>query len=139
MRAGVISGNVVVNVIEIDEALGPPAFDGVELHLDAGDSLVIGMMRQSDGSFALPPQPVETPASISRRQLRLWLLGVGLLGAVPEAIATIADADARAVAEIEWANADTIRRDNPLVMQLSAALGLSQEQVDLGFIAAAQY
>lgn len=83
-----------------------------------------------------PPQPSpedkrKTMAPLSRRQFRLGLLHVGIsTGQIEDAIAVIPDATERAIAEIEWQDANEYQRLHPLVVTLSGQLGLSAQQVD---------
>ena len=77
---------------------------------------------------SLPPVPV-IPQSATMRQARLALLGAGLLAHVNAAIEAMPGIEGEA-ARIEWEFASEIRRDSPLVVGLSGALGLSSEQMD---------
>ena len=92
-----------------------------------------------DGSWvvetALPPQP-QTPQSVTMRQARLALLSAGLLAAVNAAIAAMPGVAGEA-ARIEWEYAQTVERDSPLVAGLTAALNLTQTQIDDLFALAA--
>ena len=76
------------------------------------------------------------PKVISMRQARLALLGAGLLPGVDAAIAAMPGTDGDA-ARIEWEYAQEVRRDSPLLAGMIAALGLTSEQVDGLFVAAA--
>lgn len=69
-------------------------------------------------------------------QARLALLGAGLLETVDAAIAAMPGADG-AAARIQWEFLQTVRRDSQLVAQLAPLLGLSDEQLDALFTAAA--
>lgn len=69
---------------------------------------------------------------VSMRQARLALLQVGLLTSVEEAIAAGDDA-----VKITWEYATEVRRNDPLVLSLSEALDLSNEQLDYLFALAA--
>jgi len=82
----------------------------------------------------LPPR---VPDAVTMRQARLALLGVGLLDAVEPALAAIPDPVQRRAAEITWEYSAEVQRDNPLISALAAGLGLSPQQVDQLFIAAA--
>ena len=84
---------------------------------------------------ALPPQP-QTPQSATMRQARLALLSAGLLAAVNAAIAAMPGVAGEA-ARIEWEYAQTVERDSPLVAGLTAALNLTQTQIDDLFALAA--
>ena len=70
--------------------------------------------------------------TLSARQLRLALLGLGLTGAQVEAkIAAMPGTPAqREAAMIEWEYATTYQRDHQLVAMLGAALGLTEAQID---------
>ena len=70
--------------------------------------------------------------TLSARQLRLALLGLGLTGAQVEAkLAAMPGTPAeREAAMIEWEYATTYQRDHHLVVALGAALGLTTAQID---------
>jgi hypothetical protein len=94
------------------------------------DGNVIGMNQQAvDDSV---------PASVSPRQIRLWLLRQGIsLAAVDAAIDAIPDQLQRDSVRVEWDYAPYVERTHPMLVPLAAALGLSEQQVDQAFIEAA--
>ena len=98
--------------------------NGVNVPLDEADLA----QRAIDAQLMTAP-PVST---ITARQLRLALLGLGLTGAQVEAqIATMPGTDTtREAARIEWEYATSYQRDHPLVVALGAALGLTEAQID---------
>ena len=76
------------------------------------------------------PMPVALPP-LSRRQLRLALLSIGVTAGDVEAhIAAIADPVDQAAALIEWQDAGSYDRDHPLLLDVAAAMELPPEQVD---------
>jgi hypothetical protein len=83
-------------------------------------------------AFLAPP----LPRVVTMRQARLALLSAGMLSAVSAAIAA-APGTAGDAARIEWEYAATVDRDSPLVAGLIATLGLTSEQLDTLFAAAA--
>ena len=84
----------------------------------------------------VPPEP--TPATVSARQIRLWLLGKGVsMAAVDAAIDAIPDAAQRDSVRVEWEYAPYVERSHPMLVPLAAALGLTEEQVDQAFVEAA--
>ena len=87
------------------------------------------VIRTPDPS-SLPPV---VPTSITPRQCRLILLQQGLLASVEAMIAQQDEAT-----RITWEFASEFKRDDPLLNQLGVALGLTQQQIDEFFIAAAQ-
>jgi hypothetical protein len=91
---------------------------------------VIGMNQQAvDDSV---------PASVSARQIRLWLLRQGIsLAAVDSAIDAIPDQLQRDSVRVEWDYAPYVERSHPMLVPLAAALGLTEQQVDQAFVEAA--
>lgn len=83
----------------------------------------------------VPPAPA-VPEVVSMRQARIALLAAGHLAAVTAAIAAMPGIEGD-VARIEWEYAQDVRRDSPLIGALAPAVGLSSEQVDALFLAAA--
>lgn len=79
--------------------------------------------------------PPAAPSVVSMRQARLALLGAGLLSQVDTALDQM-DEPNRSAAMIEWEYATELRRDHPLVASLSAALELTEQQIDDLFMAA---
>jgi hypothetical protein len=72
------------------------------------------------------------PNVVSMRQARLALLQSGLLSTVSAAIAAGGEAD-----QIEWEYATEVNRNQPLVQNMKAGLGLSDADLDNLFILAA--
>jgi hypothetical protein len=106
--------------------------DGIrtwEVRDEAGN--VVGMNQQAvDDSV---------PASVSARQIRLWLVAHGVsLAAVEAAIDAIPDALQRDSVRVEWEYAPYVERSHPMLVPLAAALGLTEAQVDQAFIEASQ-
>ena len=78
------------------------------------------------------------PASVTARQIRLWLVSHGVsLAAVETAIDGIPDAMQRDSVRVEWEYAPYVERTHPMLVPLAAALGLSEAQVDAAFREAA--
>jgi hypothetical protein len=84
--------------------------------------------------------PVErsVPASVSARQIRLWLVRHGVsLAQVDAAIDAIHDQQQRQEVRVEWDYAPYVERSHPFLVPLAAALGLNESQVDEAFREAA--
>jgi hypothetical protein len=75
------------------------------------------------------------PQSVTMRQARLALLGDGLLDDVNAAINTLPSPQKEA-AQVEWEYAQDVQRNQPLVLMLLPALGLTDEEADQLFIKA---
>ena len=82
---------------------------------------------------ANPPPRI---TKVTMRQARLALLGAGKLPAVNAAIAAMQGAQGEA-ARIEWEYSQEVQRDRGLVSALSSQLGMTGEQLDALFAAAA--
>ena len=78
-----------------------------------------------------PPAPEPyIPTQLTRRQAKLILLQYGLLDAVEAVVATLPRA-----AQIEYADALSFERSNPLMKLVAETAGLTTEQVDAMFVA----
>lgn len=75
----------------------------------------------------------EVPFKISMRQARLILLNVGLLTNIDAIISTLGDA-----AKIEWEYATDIERTNPIVIEVTKLLNMTDRQMDDLFTAASK-
>lgn len=69
---------------------------------------------------------------VTMRQARLALLAAGKLEAVTAAVQQVGGA-----AQIEWEYATEVRRDWPLVVQLTGVLGMTDADMDALFVQAA--
>jgi hypothetical protein len=102
-----------------------------EVRDDAGN--LVGLNQQ-----AVEPESPAVPASVSARQIRLWLVAHGVsLAAVEAAIDAIPDALQRDSVRVEWEYAPYVERSHPMLVPLAAALGLTEAQVDQAFVEAA--
>lgn len=83
-----------------------------------------------DPEIYLPP--------LTARQLRLGLIAAGVtLSSVDAAIAAIPDPTEREIATVEWEYASQFERDHSLIEQVGNALGMTIEQIDAAWLAAA--
>ena len=80
----------------------------------------------------VPPAPPYVPYTVTPFQAKAAIYAAGLLPAVEAAIAA-----APKVAQLAWSDATEFTRDSPTIAALSAQLGLTSDQVDDLFIAAA--
>jgi len=84
-----------------------------------------------------PPVVPNVPASISPRQIRLWLINNNIpLASVEAAINSIPDSVLREKTLVEWEYSPYVERNHPMIESLGSALGLSPEQIDTAFIEA---
>lgn len=79
------------------------------------------------------PPPAPIPDRVSRFQARAALMQAGLLDQAEAAVA-----QAGPLAQLAWNDAVEFRRNSPTINALAPALGLTAEQIDALFIAAAQ-
>lgn len=106
--------------------VAPPVFD----------ALAAGCFWRGDRweiVSASTSQPV--PQAVSRFQARAALHNAGLFSQV-EAVMTEPDVDP--LARFAWTDAQEFRRESPNVIAIAARLGLTGEQLDDLFVAAAQ-
>lgn len=118
------------------KALATDAYTGPDAHITAPEGFTaddMGRYIVQDGGIVEPVPEVITP-----RQAKIALLQAGLLDDVEAGIAAIPDETTRRIAQVEWECAQEVRRDWPLLNDVAAAIGLTAEQVDELFQAAAR-
>lgn len=97
---------------------------GLDMPVWQGDELV--------RTFKQVPLPAPLMPTLTRRQLRLALLSIGVTAETIESqIAAITDPQERAAALIEWQDANTYERDHPLITDIATALKIPSDQVDI--------
>ena len=82
------------------------------------------------------PDPIVIVDTVSMRQARLALFKEGKLSQIQSLIDAMEE-PAKTTTQISWDYATVVQRDDELVVQLSTALGLTQEQLDTLFTEAA--
>jgi hypothetical protein len=112
------------------QALAHPGV--VRVHLDAE-----GWIAYEAGD-ALPalPQDDGVPLEVSRRQARQALRLAGKLDLVQLAIDAIADPLQRGMMQDEWDESVVFQRHRPSLLQMGAAIGLTDADMDQLFILA---
>jgi len=108
--------------VEVSRALGPEASSGL---IDGSTWSIVTI-----DPATLPPR---VPRSVTPRQMRLFLLSQGMLGALKQNFSTSTEAE-----QIEFEFASDIQRDNALVTKFAARLNLTSAQVDKMFLAASK-
>ena len=128
--------NFVVHTVGNDPALlFAPEY--AELFRTCENNVQAGWL--DDGTtYTEPPTPPPTiPQSVTMRQARLALMSAGKLATVNAAIAGMAGVQGDA-ARIEWEFSSEVKRNQPLVMSMGQALGLTSTQLDALFTQAAK-
>ena len=77
------------------------------------------------------------PKEVTMRQARLALLQAGLLDKVTAAIANMPSPKKEA-AQIEWEYSNSLKRSQPLTVELGAVLGLDTDALDALFLKASK-
>lgn len=118
------------------------AFDSIEgrfhpsLLWVESDTAEVGELWDGETFTKPAPATAPVPQAVTMRQARLALYGASLLQTVNDAIAAMTGAQGEA-ARIEWEFSSEVRRNQPLVIALAPALGLTDAQIDQLFITAA--
>lgn len=132
-------GGKVVNTLMWDgESEWQPPEGMQVVEVAEGQHVSIGFSYDG-AAFVAPPaaaEPVSIPQSVTMRQARLALLAAGKLPAVNAAIVSLPSPQMEA-AQIEWEFAATVDRGSAFVQSLSAALALSDADLDALFTHAA--
>ena len=110
------------------------ALSAMTAERDAAIAQAAALQAQIDA--AAPPTVNGVPQSITMRQARLALLGAGKLSLVDAAIDSMPEPQ-KSAARIEWEYSNEVQRNNGFVAALGPALGMTEEQIDQLFIAAA--
>lgn len=110
-------------------ALSALPSDRKPVFLDATDAGVV--------AYLAAQAEAAKPKEVTMRQARLALLQAGLLDSVITAIAGMPSPQKQA-AEIEWEYSNSLKRSQPLVIQLGAALGLDTAKLDELFLTASK-
>jgi hypothetical protein len=112
----------------------PAGLTAVALSGSEADALLSGTGAWDAVSLSVQPVAAAVPASVTARQLRLWMVRHGVaLASVHDAIVAIPDERQRDETLVEWEFAPWIERTHPMLAPLAAVLGLSEEQVDAAF------
>lgn len=102
------------------------------------EGLVPMSEAEVDAHINPPPPPPSVPDFVSRAQGKAALIQAGKWPNVLAYVEGIEDATERALAEVALNDTQTWRRDSPFLASVTAALGLSDAEVDDLFIAAAK-
>lgn len=84
-----------------------------------------------------PPEPIPIPEAVSKAQGKAALIQAGLWQAVTDYVDSIEDPTEKALAEIALNDTQEWLRSSPLLNSMATALGLTGEDLDGLFIAAA--
>lgn len=129
MRYAIVQNGLVTNVALADSPLA-----GNWIEIGPGQSAAPGdSYDDQTGEFSPAPAPV--PPVVSRFQARAALHQSGLLDQVE---ALMSDPQTDPTSRLAWTHATEFRRSSPTIATLAGPLGLSDEQVDDLFRAAAQ-
>lgn len=104
--------------------------------LEDGSSEVIALTAADIAAVAAAPvvEPPVVPSQVRKIQFALQCIAMGI--DIDALLAAIPDETDRKVAQARWSGASVIFRADPLVLQIAAALELSEAALDVAFIAA---
>jgi hypothetical protein len=83
------------------------------------------------------PDPALSTQRVTMKQARLALLQANRLAQVEAVIASLSEPD-KSRALIEWEYSATIERDNPVLLQIAAAIAMPDQEIDDLFTVARQ-
>ena len=97
------------------------------------DDVVAYQWAYDGATFSPPPPPPAPPipTTVAMYQARIALQQAGLLATVQAGIGQMSEE-----AQIKWEFAPTVKRNDALTIAMTAALNLTDEQLDALFIAA---
>lgn len=124
---------ITADGVAIGYSQGPGDIDAPNMILIGETDDYTGWTYRDGTWIEPPPAPVTPPPmpTLTRRQLRLALLSIGITTEQIEAIiAAIPDATDRATALIEWQDANTYERDHPLIDDIATAIKVPADQID---------
>lgn len=130
---GTISG---VDVLD-DAHRTDMSWAGYSTHafLTQSESLALGITQEQLDTANASYRKSIVPNSITMRQARLTFLSAGILTNLESAINSIAEENARSVAQIEWQFGEYVHRNNsPITSLIANVLGLTELQIDDLFI-----
>lgn len=91
------------------------------------------LANNPEGRAACGWEPAGVPFRVSRMQAKQYLLAAGMLGNIETAIVNSGDP----ALELYWGEASYFHRDHPKLTEFFTSIGLTGQQVDEMFIAAA--
>ena len=124
----------------VDCEINHPVYGWIPFTADQNDTEPLGravfnaanpVADEAAADTAQANDPV--PPSVSRFQALAALMDAGLLADVGMALA-----DAGPLAQLAWAEASEFRRNSPMILTMADGLGLTDDDVDALFRAAAQ-
>jgi len=111
-----------------------PSHDPATHYLRRTEAIDLDALQVVRGWELVAHEPM--PLIVSMTALRLTLIEMELEDDVLAIINAMPDAKQKAAALAWWQTAQTVRRNHPLVAQLSAALGKTDAEIDAIFAAA---
>lgn len=106
---------------------------------ELGNGVVVTTWATTPDDFVLPDLSglIPTP-TLTKRQLRLGLLDLGVTVQQVSALIDQMPEPAQSRARIEWEDASTYQRSHPLVAQIATALSITEETLNAAWSAAAE-
>lgn len=128
MRAALVCNGIVENLIIAGPDYVPE--DGCQLVPIGDEPVQIGAAWNGVRFTPPPPPPAPVPEAVTMRQARVALLHLGLFDQVEAALQGIPNDLQRRVALQTWEYSGAVERNNPLILMLGPAIGLTPAQID---------
>lgn len=84
------------------------------------------------------PTPIPVPGFLTKKQAKQALILAGLFANVQAAIDSIPNETQRLMVQVSWDDSATFERNDPTLLMLASALGLTDEALNQLFITGAQ-
>jgi hypothetical protein len=104
-----------------------------------GSQMLEGDPRLNGIEWAAPPSASSSPSpEVSMLAMRMALARMKLYIPVTAAINAIQDPDVKLETQIWWTNSNVVKKEHPVVQNIAAALGKTNEEINAVFAMAQQ-
>lgn len=132
-------GEIIDAPAPIEPTILPPVLSGTMpvIVIVDGVTTIIRDMTDEEVAAKVPVVITSATPALTRRQLRLGMLNLGVTTAQIEDLIAALPEPQKSIALIEWQDATIYERNHPLVGQIASALSLSNETMDAAWAASA--
>jgi isochorismate hydrolase len=103
---------------------------------ESDDPTLLNATQSEMDAVIMANSPV--PKSVTKRQGRQQMILMGVIGMVQPAIDAIEDPIQRALVQSFWDDSSDYERGHPQMVELAAAIGITESQLDQAFVQASR-